>query len=68
MSHIGVIALYTDEALLKELFIEFDKFQITVDSIVYLLAIPAFIKPILTFLKDNLKYLDGLIKALDEEK
>ncbi|NRN27094.1 hypothetical protein [Photorhabdus heterorhabditis] len=68
MSRIGVITLYIDETLLKELFIELAKFQIVVGSIVCLLAAPAFIKHTLTFLKDNLKYLDDLRKIPDEEK
>ncbi|PHM51388.1 MULTISPECIES: hypothetical protein [Xenorhabdus] len=64
MESINNITLYIDKSLEKEFYTELKKFNIEVNSIGSDLKTLNIAKRTLTFIKDNLRYLDGLRKSL----
>ncbi|PHM30192.1 hypothetical protein [Xenorhabdus innexi] len=64
MKNISTITLYIDEPLINKFYAELAKFQIEVDSVKSRPEAFDVVKPTLTFIKDNLRYLDSIRKSL----
>ncbi|PHM29222.1 hypothetical protein [Xenorhabdus budapestensis] len=64
MKNTNIITLYIDEPLITAFYTELAKFHIEVDPVTSHSETFNIIKPTLTFLKDNLSYLDSIRRAL----